>query len=562
MLFADRSEAGRRLAEKLTDLRGQDVVVVGLPRGGVPVAAEVAKSLEADLDVIVVRKLGVPYQPELAFGAVGEDGVPCSTATSSRLSRGQRSSRSPRSPPGDGLRWQQCAQRFRGRQARLPLGGRTVVIVDDGIATGATARAACQVARAQGAERVVLGVPVAPLDTEVRLRTDADEVVCLHASPDFFAVGQFYRDFHQVPDDAVIAPAARRSTGCPARAAASAVVNEDVLVRRRAGAAGRAPDGAGARPGDRGVRARQRQQPAQPAQPARRGRAEPGGLGARCCSTCSPPRRKGNATYVFDVELLARRFTDATTWLHGQADVRELPIGLFGASTGAAAALWAAADPWLAGGAPSSPAAGGRTWPPHGCRRCGSDAAHRRRPRRAGAAAEPAGAGAAALPEPAGGRAGGDASVRGAGDVGRGRSVGRRLVRRPPGRCGAAGGVTIMAPGAFEAGPRLVAGRAHPALAEAVATGLRVRPVPAQGERFPDGELRPTAGCVRDCDVYVLAPTGPPVNDNLVELLLLLDACRRGGAARPAPSSPIWATPVRTGAAATGRRWACAPSPM
>jgi len=89
-----------------------------------------------------------------------------------------------------------------------------------------------------------------------------------------------------------------------------------------------------------------------------------------------------------------------------------------------------------------------------------------------------------------------------------------------------------MAPGAFEAGPRLVAGRAHPALAEAVATGLRVRPVPAQGERFPDGELRPTAGCVRDCDVYVLAPTGPPVNDNLVELLLLLDACRRGGAAR------------------------------
>ena len=89
-----------------------------------------------------------------------------------------------------------------------------------------------------------------------------------------------------------------------------------------------------------------------------------------------------------------------------------------------------------------------------------------------------------------------------------------------------------MAPGAFEAGPRLVAGRAHPALAEAVATGLRVRPVPAQVERFPDGELRPTVGCVRDCDVYVLAPTGPPVNDNLVELLLLLDACRRGGAAR------------------------------
>ena len=152
MLFFDRSEAGRRLAEKLAGLRGQDVVVVGLPRGGVPVAAEVAKALSADLDVIVVRKLGVPYQPELAFGAVGENGVMVFNRVVVELA-GLTEQQIAEVVTRERAEVARRAERFRGRPARVPLAGRTVVVVDDGVATGATARAACQVVRAQRPHR-------------------------------------------------------------------------------------------------------------------------------------------------------------------------------------------------------------------------------------------------------------------------------------------------------------------------------------------------------------------------------------------------------------------------
>ena len=343
MLFSDRSEAGRRLAEKLKGLRGQDVVVVGLPRGGVPVAAEVAKALEADLDVIVVRKLGVPYQPELAFGAVGEDGAAVLNRDVVRLA-GVTEQQIAEIATRGRAEVAQCARLFRGRQARLPLAGRTVVIVDDGIATGATARAACQVARAHGAERVVLAVPVAPLDTEVRLRTDADEVVCLHTPPDFFAVGQFYRDFPQVPDDAVVA-LLRDGPPAAARAAGSVFLDEDVLV-----------DGGPVPLGGHlmvPVRARgivvfahgsgsSRHSPRNRHVAAVLNRA---GLATLLFDLLTAEEER-QRDVVFDVELLARRLTGAVAWLHGRAEVQELPVGVFGASTGAAAALWAAAHPW------------------------------------------------------------------------------------------------------------------------------------------------------------------------------------------------------------------------
>ena len=159
--FRDRAAAGRRLAERLGYLADEDVVVLGLPRGGVPVAFEVAAALQAPLDVIVVRKLGVPYQPELAMGAIGEDGVlvlndevvAIAGVAEAELAALERSERA-------GL--ERLAMRFRDGRARAPLAGRTAVVVDDGIATGSTARAACQVARAHGAARVVLAVPVAP----------------------------------------------------------------------------------------------------------------------------------------------------------------------------------------------------------------------------------------------------------------------------------------------------------------------------------------------------------------------------------------------------------------
>ena len=219
MRFADRADAGRRLAESLRFLAGQDVVVVGLPRGGVPVAFEVARALGAPLDVIVVRKLGVPFQPELGMGAVGEGGVRIVDREIVRrawVSERELSTVEQRERVEVACR----ASRFRGDKTPVPLTGRTVIVVDDGMATGSTARAACHVARAQGATRVVLAVPVGPEDTERRMRADADEIICLYKPVDFFAVGQFYDRFDQTIDREVVQLLRRASERAAAVSAA------------------------------------------------------------------------------------------------------------------------------------------------------------------------------------------------------------------------------------------------------------------------------------------------------------------------------------------------------
>lgn len=201
--FRDRTDAGRRLGEHLAAWRGPDVVVLGLPRGGVPVAAEVANALGVPLDIVIVRKLGIPYQPEVAMGAIGEGGVRVlddvlvaragvTPAEVDAVERRERATLEAR------------VERFRGGRERLDLTGRTAIIVDDGIATGATATAAAQVARQLGAARVVVAVPVGALDAAGRIR-DADEVICLLQPPDFHAVGSYYRDFRQTSDDEVAA---------------------------------------------------------------------------------------------------------------------------------------------------------------------------------------------------------------------------------------------------------------------------------------------------------------------------------------------------------------------
>ena len=213
MRFADRAEAGSELAAHLRHLRDQQPIVLGLPRGGVPVAYQIAAALDAPLDVIVVRKLGVPFQPELGMGAVGEadavvindEVVRAARVTAGELAEIERRERA---------EVQRRAERFRGGRPHVPLTGRTVIVVDDGIATGSTARAACQVARAQGAAKVVLAVPVGPEGVERRLLPDADTVVCLSSPAKFHAVGQCYSDFAQTNDEQVAELLLKSSLGC------------------------------------------------------------------------------------------------------------------------------------------------------------------------------------------------------------------------------------------------------------------------------------------------------------------------------------------------------------
>jgi len=204
VLFADRADAGRSLARELAYLRGRDVVVLGLPRGGVPVAFEVAQELGAPLDVIVVRKLGVPFQPELAMGAIGEGGI---RIINHEVVRG--SWIAPEEIAGVERRERQeldrQARRFRAGRDRVDVAGRTAVVVDDGVATGSTARAACEVARGQGAARVVFAAPVGAPKSAQALRDSCNEVVCLHTPASFRSVGQWYADFTPVPDAEVTA---------------------------------------------------------------------------------------------------------------------------------------------------------------------------------------------------------------------------------------------------------------------------------------------------------------------------------------------------------------------
>lgn len=204
MTFVDRRDAGRRLAARLRHLRDEDVVVLGLPRGGVPVAYEVAQELGAPLDIVLVRKLGVPFQPELAMGALGEGGVRVlhrSTIRRAGVDDAQLRAVQRR----EQAELQRRAERYRAGHRPIPVAGRTAIVVDDGIATGSTVHAACEVVRARGAARVVIAVPVAPPSALRALGSVADEVQCVVSSSSFGSIGGWYRDFTQTTDDEVLA---------------------------------------------------------------------------------------------------------------------------------------------------------------------------------------------------------------------------------------------------------------------------------------------------------------------------------------------------------------------
>ncbi len=348
MHFADRADAGRRLAQRMKSVDGRDVVVLGLPRGGVPVAFEVAKALRAPLDILVVRKLGVPFQPELAFGAIGEGGVRVinesvvrdANLTEHDMAAVERKERA---------ELQRRLERFRHGHDRIPLAGQTAVIVDDGVATGATAKAACQVVRAQGAAGVILAVPIGPADIAESFGEYADEVVCLETPALFFGVGQGYRNFAQTSDDEVIALLDRASGGYQ-DVVTSASVDDPPLrdedVRIAAGSMTllghlTIPEH------PRGIVVFAHGSGSSRHSPRNRYVATVlNGAGfATLLFDLLTLEEERNRANVFDIGLLAGRLVHATEWLAGQPDTASLPVGYFGASTGAGAALAAAVDP-------------------------------------------------------------------------------------------------------------------------------------------------------------------------------------------------------------------------
>ena len=355
--FRDRRDAGERLAARLTYLESEHPLVLGLPRGGVPVAAVVAARLHAPLDILVVRKLGVPFQPELAMGAIGEEGarvLESNVIRQAGITAGQIAAVETK----ERAEIERRAARYRDGRTPVPLSGRVVVIVDDGIATGSTALAAIQVARHRGAARVVLAAPVASAETARDLMSVVDEFVCVATPEDFGAVGRFYRDFSQTSDDEVASllataraaserdhsSATRRAEAQGARDAGAVdqeveVRSDDATLEGRLAIPNRASGivlfahGSGS-----SARSPRNQFVAD--------RLHDAGIGTLLFDLLTP-REEGDRANVFDIELLARRLRGATEWMRELRPLGIDALGYFGASTGAAAALMAAADPTL-----------------------------------------------------------------------------------------------------------------------------------------------------------------------------------------------------------------------
>lgn len=360
IFFEDRVDAGRRLAPLLTDLKTENPVVLGLPRGGVPVAREVAKALDAPLDVILVRKLGVPWQPELAMGAIGEGGVRVINRSIVR-SLGIDEEEIEKVQRAEEKELDRRARMYRGEREMIDLEDRTAVVVDDGIATGATAEAACAVARAHGAHRIVMAAPVAAPSARSDLLSYADEVICLDTPEHFGAIGVFYRDFSPTTDEEVRSILAAASSSEGSGEAASELVSielEEVTLP------GRLSVPAGARSvvvfahgsGSSMNSPRNRQVAAY---------LNRLGHGTLLFDLLTEDESRDRRN-VFDIPLLARRLESATAWLVAGPGAG-LSVGFFGASTGAAAALEAAAS--LGSGVGAVVSRGGR---PDLARRLGS----------------------------------------------------------------------------------------------------------------------------------------------------------------------------------------------
>ena len=352
-LFRDRVDAGRQLAARLAPYRERSPVVLGLPRGGVPVAYEVARALDAPLDVCVVRKLGAPHQPELGIGAVAEDealyvdrgGAALldvseeDLATLIAVKRAEVEAR---------------VQRFRHGEEPIEVRGKTVLLVDDGVATGGTARAALQTLRARGAGRLVLAVPVGASDAIDDLAWAADEVVCLHPEEAFFAVGLWYEDFTTTTDDDVIEllDRARAERERPERKERRSErvrsrIDRDVRIpvgdKTLRGSLSIPPEAKGLvlfAHGSGSSRHSHRNRYVASA-------LESEGLATLLFDLLTEEEERVDARtghLRFDIGLLGARLIAVTDWAHEDPRTSALDIAYFGASTGGAAALVAAAE--------------------------------------------------------------------------------------------------------------------------------------------------------------------------------------------------------------------------
>jgi putative phosphoribosyl transferase len=338
--FTDRHAAGRELAERLRPLAAEHPVVLGLARGGVPVAHEVAQALEAPLDVLVVRKIGAPGNPEYGIGAIAEGGVRVLNQEAVRdllVSVEELEAAVAR----ERAELEARVKRYRGERPPVEVTGRAVIVVDDGLATGGTARAALRAVRARGPRKLVLAVPVGSPDAVEALRTEADEVVCPLQPELMWAVGLWYEQFEPTSDGEIIRLLAGGAADPPPRETTGAY-EVRILVEGQAEVAGDlvVPDPA------HGVvifahgSGSSRHSP--------RNRQVARALNERGLVTLLldllTVEEESERANVFDVELLAGRLVAATRWARAEPQLGQLPVGYFGASTGAGAALWAAAE--------------------------------------------------------------------------------------------------------------------------------------------------------------------------------------------------------------------------
>lgn len=202
-MFKNRQEAGHLLAERLKKISPAEAVVLGLTRGGVVVAREIAQALKIPLDILVVKKIGAPGQEELAIGAVGPEGVVVwDEELCQRLGVDEKIKKEKLKIKNEER--EEAERLLRGKEKPLDLGGKTVILADDGIATGASVEAAVAWIKTQNPQKIILAVPVAPPDAIEKLRPEVDDIICLQVESEFWAVGQFYKEFSQVSDEEVI----------------------------------------------------------------------------------------------------------------------------------------------------------------------------------------------------------------------------------------------------------------------------------------------------------------------------------------------------------------------